>query len=568
MMQSKLKNHVIGILFIFILAGMISGCSRNNKDTSDTVTPETGQESIKEGEDTEEKDPFGKYDPGITLRGAYYITGGTQFIPGNEDYDSAEKNVFIKAYKDKLGIDIKYDWVSADIDAYNTKWNMAMAQKDLPDFGLVNETQYKMLLDAGLIMDMTDIFEQYASEKYKEFLAADGGATLGYSTQNGRMMGLPITGAQPDSVPILYVRKDWLEELKLPVPKTMDELISTAEAFVENQMGGPETYGLVASKDAFYYDLSFRGIFNGYGSYPGAWIKDDTGKIVYGSTLESIKEPLLKIQELYKKGLINEDFAVTDISIAKEDVAAGKVGIVYGTYYLAPGTADAAKGDEKAEWAIVELPTVDGSPAIAQSSVNRSQFIFVNKDCKYPEAVVKLANLEIDLIYNEDPEVASKYTTHTVDDKVIQTSKYVATIYFSAIPWQNLTIHKDIVKAYETGTKDWTIALSATKYENCLQYEEGDISQYNNYHIFGPSGTFSIIGKMWEEGRIIVDEYQAISTQTMTEMEKILDDSLNTAMIKVIMGEDISVYEKAVKDWYTNGGQTMTDEVNDWYAKK
>ncbi len=37
-------------------------------------------------------------------------------------------------------------------------------------------------------MDMTDIFEQYASDKYKAFLDADGGATRGYSTHEGRLM--------------------------------------------------------------------------------------------------------------------------------------------------------------------------------------------------------------------------------------------------------------------------------------------------------------------------------------------------------------------------------------------
>jgi hypothetical protein len=36
-------------------------------------------------------------------------------------------------------------------------------------------------------------------------------------------------------------------------------------------------------------------------------------------------------------------------------------------------------------------------------------------------------------------------------------------------------------------------------------------------------------------------------------------------MINVVMGEDISTYEKAVADWFKNGGQEMTDEVNAWY---
>lgn len=567
-MKKSLKKFVAVFVCILTLASLLSACSRGKEDTKN----ETGgdQNNTSENQDTGPKDPLGKYEEGITLRGAWLDTGGTKFIPGNPDYDSAEKNVFISAYKDYLGIDVKYDWISADFEAYDTKWNMAMAKADLPDFGLVNEAQYKMLLEAGLVKDMTDIFEAYASDRYKEFLQADGGATLGYSTQDGRMMGLPITGATPDSIMILHIRKDWLDKLNLPIPKTIDEVISTAKAFVDNKMGGPETYGLIGSQKAFEYDLSFRGIMNGYGAYPGAWVKDATGKIVYGSTMDKVKEPLLKLQELYKAGLINKDFAVTDTSIAKEDVAAGKVGIAYGTYYLASGTADAGKGEGKAEWAIVEIPTKDGSPAIAQSSVSRQQFIFVNKKAKNPEAVVKLINLELDLMFNEDTEVVKKYTTHIPEGQTdpVQTSKYVATVYFSSIPWQNLIRHKEATAALETEVKDFSIALSQTTYENLLKYKDGDIAQWNAYHIFGPNGTFSVIGKMWDEGRIILDEYQAIPTETMTEKKEILKDALETAMIKVIMGEDISVYEKAVKDWYTNGGQRMTDDVNEWYKNK
>ena len=38
-------------------------------------------------------------------------------------------------------------------------------------------------------------------------------------------------------------------------------------------------------------------------------------------------------------------------------------------------------------------------------------------------------------------------------------------------------------------------------------------------------------------------------------------------MIKVIMGDDISVYEQGVADWYANGGQAITEEVNAFYGK-
>lgn len=574
-----MKKRITALLLAIMMTSVfvLTACSGNNEMTDNTQPTATqASDETTAGEEnkpTESADPFGKYDPGITLRGAWVDTGGTVFVPGNPDYDSASQNVYIDAYKERLGISVEYDWVSADMDAYNTKWNLATAQQNLPDFGMVNEVQYKMLLEAGLIMDMTDIFEQYASDKYKAFLDADGGATRGYSTHEGRLMGLPITGATPDSVALIHIRKDWLDKLDLPVPTTIDELDATMQAFIDNKMGGEGTFGLIGSKQAFGADpdVAFRGIMNGYGAYPNVWIPDESGKLHYGSASEKTYEPLLKLQEWYKKGFINKDFAVTEKSIAKEDVAAGKVGVVFGTFYLASGVGDNAIADPNAEWVIADIPTIDGSKPIAQSSVSRTQFIFVNKDCKNPEAVVKLINLEIDLIFNEDSDVVLKYTTHpspVSENENIQTSKYVATVQFCGMPWQNLTRHTESVAALESGKEDFSIALSKTTYDNHLRYEGGERSLFNSYHIFGPAGTFTVINQLKNEDRILLDHYQSIPTTTMTEKKSILDDALYASMINVVMGEDISTYEKAVADWFKNGGQEMTDEVNAWYETR
>lgn len=557
------------LLAASLTAASLAGCGQNEDEPQNEPEKDSTEES---GGDTtvteEEPDPFGKYEEEITLRAAWVDTGGTTFIPGNPDYDSIEQNLWIQAYKDELGINITYDWTSADMEAYNTKWNMAMAQKNLPDFGLVSAEQFKMLLDAGLVMDMTDIFEQYASDKYKEFLDADGGATLSYSLQDGRMMGLPITGAQPDEVAVFHIRKDWLEQVDMEVPTTIDEMIAVAEAFVENKLGGEDTYGLISCKAPFSLDNALGGFLNGYGAYPKAWIKDDSGKLIYGATAEEVKEPLLKLQEIYKNGLLNQDFSVTDVTMTKEDVVAGKVGIVYGTFFLASGVEDNMKKDPNAEWVIAEIPTVDGSAPVVQGSVKRDQFIFVNKDCEHPEAVVKIMNLEIDKIFNEDPEVVIKYTTpEDTGDTAVQATKYLPTVKYSEMPWKNMVRYQEATEALETGEENFSLTLSQTTYEQILAYMDGDNTFVASYYIFGPEGTYSVIEKMQEEDRIILDEYQALPTETMTAKSEILTEALEAAMTKVIMGEDISTYEKAVEEWYQNGGQIMTDEVNAWYEE-
>ena len=224
------------------------------------------------------------------------------------------------------------------------------------------------------------------------------------------------------------------------------------------------------------------------------------------------------------------------------------------------------KTDPNAEWVIAEIPTADGSAAIAQGAVSRFNFMFVSKDCDHPEAVVKLLNLEIAKMNSDDPAEVLKYTTHPSpqDETVnIQTSLYCASVIICQRPWQNLIRYQDATKALETGVEEFRTALAEKTYNDFKKQIEAGTKGW--WMIFGPGGTFSVIEKMYNEDRIILDEYQSIPTETMSEKKASLDTALNAAMEKVIMGEDISVYEKAVEEWYQNGGQIMTDEVNAWY---
>jgi ABC-type glycerol-3-phosphate transport system substrate-binding protein len=138
--EGSMKKRITALLLAIMMTSVfvLTACSGNNEMTDNTQPTATkASDETTAGEEnkpTEPADPFGKYDPGITLRGAWVDTGGTVFVPGNPDYDSASQNVYIDAYKERLGISVEYDWVSADMDAYNTKWNLATAQQNLPDF--------------------------------------------------------------------------------------------------------------------------------------------------------------------------------------------------------------------------------------------------------------------------------------------------------------------------------------------------------------------------------------------------------------------------------------------------
>lgn len=567
-MKARNKQAIALLMGLTLAVSCLAGCgektdTEGQKDSVATEEKSTETEQTA-SEEKEAADPFGKYEEEITLRAALRAVG-VKYYSGNDDYDSAEKNLYTSLFHDELGINLEYDWIAQDDETYTTKWNMAIAQNNLPDFGIVAPDMYQQLRDADLIMDMTDVFEEYASDKYKEFMEADGGVARAYATQDERMIGLPFTGGSSDAVQVFNIRKDWLEALGLEVPTTIDGLIEVAQAFVDNKMGGDGTYGLVASSDILGSDLGLLGFFEGYGAYP-RWIVDDSGELVWGMTSDENRDALLKLQEMYKNGLINTDFAVSDASITKEDVASGKVGIAYGTYWGAGGLSDSRSLNSDAEWVITEIPTVDGTPAVTSCGSGASWFVFVNKNCEHPEAVVKMLNLQVEKLYSEDSEVVTKYSTHAgPDGESVQVSLYSPVSGATNIPWQNLIRYQESTKALESGNEEFSLGLSASTYEKIRGYMDGDESYYNVWKIFGPEGTYAVIDKMKNEDRILLDAYQTFQTETMIDKKSILDDALKTEMVKVIMGEDISTYDKAVEEWYKNGGQIITDEANDWY---
>lgn len=45
-----------------------------------------------------------------------------------------------------------------------------------------------------------------------------------------------------------------------------------------------------------------------------------------------------------------------------------------------------------------------------------------------------------------------------------------------------------------------------------------------------------------------------------------LNEVLWAEYLKIIMGDDINNFDKAVEVWKSNGGDRITQEVNDWYA--
>ena len=107
--------------------------------------------------------------------------------------------------------------------------------------------------------------------------------------------------------------------------------------------------------------------------------------------------------------------------------------------------------------------------------------------------------------------------------------------------------------------------IAQSAYERSMRGKNGERELLGLYLTYCHG--YPLINELLAYGDKLIGGYNGPLTENMTLYQTTINDELNAAMVKVIMGEDISVYEKAVESWYANGGQAITDDVNAYYGK-
>ncbi len=291
-------------------------------------------------------DPFGKYDPAITVALGQKVQPANPLPAG----DSPDSNVYTKLVLEKLNIRIQTQWVAAEGRDYDQRVNLAIASGDLPDALVVSTWQFLQMVKAGELADLTDAYNKYASPAMKAIMDKTGGKALAGVTFGGKILGLPSLAVPDDGYHITWIRKDWLDILGLPAPKTLDDLEAAAKAFVEKDPGGNgrgNTIGIAGQQNgarlyANFLDSTNNGfgldpVFAAFQAYPGYWLRGPGGEAVYGSLLPETRKALGRLAELYRKGLLDQQMGIR--KDATVPVVTGKAGIFFGNWWkrlLAP----------------------------------------------------------------------------------------------------------------------------------------------------------------------------------------------------------------------------------------
>lgn len=562
MKKSKLGLSMLMTVMAFSL--VLSACGKDGSANSPAPSDNGGTNASAPNEPVN-TDPFGKYETPINLSAIRYVGEEVKFPKGQD----INNNVWVDLYKD-MGINLTYKWIVTGQEQYESKLNIAIASNDLPDFMEVNQEQLRQLADAGQLADLTEAFDKYASKDLKEVMAIEKNA-LPSATFDGKLLAIPST--QPvigGSAPLLWVRQDWMDKLKLPEPKSFDDLVAIAQAFQSQDPDGngkPDTYGIGLTKEIGTSTTSI-GLFNSFGAHPGIWI-DKGGKLEYGGIQPEVKETLTKLQEMFKNKLIDPEFGVKDTVKMFESITSHKIGMVVGpSWYPAWPFWDMVKENDKVEWKAYPIPSVGSGEATVQMPFAVNHYYVLTKNVKNPEVIVKLANLYYQKLYSSEAEFDT-YGQVIEDEVSIGVNKY--SLVEVVNPNKDLIRQQELEEALKTNS-DAAITSSETKimFKEFQTYLDGsNPAGWSGYAANGPDGAMKMLRNLNDAGKVISNGFVGAPTETMADRKATLDKMEQETYVKIILGEaSPDSFDDFVANWKKLGGDTITEEINEWKASK
>lgn len=537
----------------------------------DAVIP--GYPSTRENAETKEEyeaalytartTPYGKYPEQLTYTLGKLSGANNSNLPDGETY---ENNAYTRLLNERLNVQ-NQDVFEAMDEQYTDSVTMVIAQNDLPDVMIVedlDELQY--LVDNDMIADLTDSYNNCMSDTIKNIYGSYGRDILDVVTFGGKIMAIPETNIS-DGPNLIWLRKDWMDALGLSAPRTLSDVEEIIRQFKEKDPGhngAGNTVGLVCDTSlcggcGYSSEYTLDIIFAAYGAFPKQWIYDEDGNVVYGSVQPEAKEALAHIHELYKEGILDQDFLMRTSSNLIELIVDGQCGSFFGPWW-APNNPlmQAVEQNKDAEWQPYLIATEESGLTSYHTQNPSGKYIVVRKGYEYPEIACKIVSVLFDYLrYNDrDNQEIVDYYKENVDP--------TARPFAINVDYNNaLQICYGELNHVFAGDKsaDELNVLEYSYYEACESYlKDAENASAEDWAAYTSRITAC---KILNDGRTNkVESLYFGETETMVTDWWSLENLESDTYLKIVTGESsLDEFDRFVENWYQNGGETITKEV-------
>lgn len=335
----------------------------------------------------------------------------TYWMGLNTNVSSSTSNigntVYAQKLQEKTGVKIKYIHPALGQEAES--FSLMVASNELAD--IVEYAWFSALGGASgsiadkIIYDLSPMMEKYASNLNK-YLKENPDIDKLVKTDDGEYYVFPnLRGGDKltlTSGPIL--RKDWLDELGMKAPETLDEWETVLKRFRdEKSAAAPLSINKVNKS------LLFSMANSAYDFY----VDNDTMK--FGPAEPEFKEALITLNRWFSGGLLDNNYAMTDTNLLDSNMLNGRSGAT-----IASGGGDMGKWlGTKQDDPAYQLIAV---PYPEKSKSEKNRFIpighkyaswncaAVTTACKYPELACKF----LDYGYSEEGHMLNNFGVENV----------------------------------------------------------------------------------------------------------------------------------------------------------
>ncbi len=341
----------------------------------------------------------------------YYVRGGTaQYEPY-----LYETLVGLEKIQEMANVDIDWTVVCGNGDEIQAQYLAMLASGNYPDIiQWQHNNSYvggvSQLYADGIILELNDIIDKYMPN-YKKLLEENPHVAKTLMDDQGRYLYFTpinplVTELEKASVTWwgLMMRQDWLDNIGMEAPTTIDEWYDVLTAFKE---GDPNGNGEL---DEIPFDAGAGGhllFMPAFGIQNGWYVDAETGKVGYGQYSEEYKAYLETMAKWYAEGLLQNIYA-DDIGTMAESADPNIYADLAGSWkglsnFWEQRLPQVLEKSPNADFVAVQWPLcVDGSGVFYADRYGMGYgdrvSTVISSDCKNVEAAARL----IDTMFSEE----------------------------------------------------------------------------------------------------------------------------------------------------------------------
>lgn len=318
----KLKRIIAMLATFAMMATMLFGCG---KPSDNKTTEAPADKTTVSGEDNATTEAPTEAKPVYPLEGNPTVTIWStisEAVKANGEkygYKTLEERPYAKELMRLTGINV--DWITpSSSETHQEEFEMMLANKNYTDLLQCKGTQVEQYYADGVIIRMDDVIDQYMPN-FKAYLDANPDIAKILKAPDGHFYQIPLImeDASLGNTFGVFCRQDWLDELNIQMPTTIDEWHDALVKIKDAKGNAP----IVMSKSGELYK---------YGAFLNAFCPDrsggnfhvEDGKVTYINTSDGMRDLLKVLNQWFEEGLIHPDFAAMGSTDVRAYMSSGK----------------------------------------------------------------------------------------------------------------------------------------------------------------------------------------------------------------------------------------------------